>query len=188
MVELLSRALSRIIAGLVFLSPAAHALIIHPSLPGEFPAIGIESHQPSSGSVARPEEELRQGTALTRNGQFAEAIPHLVAARGRVANEYAAKFNLAICYVATGQPKLGIAILSELRTGGDDNADVNNLLAQAYVGDSRNQEAFEALKRAVSFTPANEKLYVFVADACMGKRAYALGMRVVDLGLKNLPQ
>jgi tetratricopeptide (TPR) repeat protein len=75
----------------------------------------------------------------------------------------------------------------ELRSSGHDNADVNNLLAQAYVGDAQDERAFEALKRAMSFTATNEKLYMFVADACMGRQSYALGMQVVDLGLKNLP-
>ena len=133
------------------------------------------------------EQELEIGTALTREGHFVDAIPHLLAAHGRVANEYAAGFNLALCYVATNQPELAISILTELRDSGHDNAEVNNLLAQAYIGDSQNQKAFEALQRAASFAPANEKLYMFVADACTGKQAYALGLKITDLGLKNLP-
>lgn len=133
------------------------------------------------------ETELRTGTALTSHGQFDEAIPHLIAAQGRVANEYAADFNLALCYVATQQPNKAIPLLTELRNGGHDNAAVENLLAQAYVGDSQNQRALETLQRAAVFTPENEKLYMFVADACMGKQSYAVGMQVVELGLKHLP-
>lgn len=133
------------------------------------------------------ETELRTGTALTSHGQFTEAIPHLLAARGRVVNEYAASFNLALCYVATQQPRKAIPLLMDLRIGGHDNAAVENLLAQAYVGDSQNQKALETLQRAAIFTPENEKLYMFVADACMGKQAYAVGMQVVELGLKHLP-
>jgi len=139
-------------------------------------------------SDAQDEQELEKGTALTRNGQFAEAIPHLLAAQGRVANEYAASVNLAICYIATDQPNRAIPLLNDLREHAHDNADVNNLLAQAYIGDSENQKGFEALERAASITPTNEKLYMFVADACMGKQAYVLGMQVAELGLKNLPQ
>lgn len=133
------------------------------------------------------ETELRTGTALTSHGQFTEAIPHLLAARGRVVNEYAASFNLALCYVATQQPRKAIPLLMDLRIGGHDNAAVENLLAQAYVGDSQNQKALETLQRAAIFTPENEKLYMFVADACTGKQAYAVGMQVVELGLKHLP-
>jgi tetratricopeptide (TPR) repeat protein len=135
---------------------------------------------------AQAEEELQKGTALTRAGSFAEAIPHLLAARGRASNDYAASFNLSLCFVATGQAMQAIPILTALRAG-HDNAEVNNLLAQAYVGDGQSQKALEALQRASRLAPKNEKLYLFVADACMAKQEYAVGLQVVDLGLDHLP-
>src|SRR5262249_3228032 len=67
-------------------------------------------------------------------------------------------------------------------------ADVQNLLAQAYVGNSRPDEAYAALERAAAVTPENEKLYVFVVDACRDRRAYGLGFKVVGLGFRKLPQ
>jgi tetratricopeptide (TPR) repeat protein len=140
-----------------------------------------------SRSDPQAEAELQEGTALTRAGSFAEAIPHLLAARGRTSNDYAASFNLSLCYVATGQPTQAIPILTALRAAGHDNADVNSLLAQAYVGDGQNQNALEALQEASRLTPQNEKLYLFVADACLPKQDYALGLQVVDFGLDHLP-
>lgn len=143
----------------------------------------------NSSSTPNPEAEqqLQQGTTLTRSGHFAEAIPHLKAARGRIANEYAAGFNLALCYVATGDFNDAISILNELRRD-HDNADVENLGAQAYIGSGRDNEAWAALERAAATSPQNEKLYVFVADACTDHQNFALGLKVVDLGLRNLPQ
>src|SRR6185312_7622205 len=44
-----------------------------------------------------------------------------------------------------------------------------------------------ATRRAAGLSPSNEKLYMFVADACMAKQNYALGLQIVDLGLNNLP-
>ncbi|MFZ0815330.1 MAG: tetratricopeptide repeat protein [Candidatus Sulfotelmatobacter sp.] len=134
------------------------------------------------------EEELRKGTALTQRGSFSEAIPHLLAARGRVANEYAANFNLALCYTGTSQFKEAIEILKSLRSNGHDNVDVENLLAQAQIGNSQPQEALASLRKAVALSPQNEKLYSFVADACMDHKDYGLGLEVVSLGLQNLPQ
>ena len=139
------------------------------------------------GSDSRAEEELRKGTALTRAGLFAQAIPHLRAALAGSSNDYAAKFNLSLSFVAMGQPKLAIPILSSLSAAGHDNVDVNNLLAQAYVGDGQNQKALEALQKAARLAPENERLYLFVADACMEKQQYALGLEVVDWGLDRLP-
>ena len=146
-----------------------------------------QATNPTGKTDSQAEEELQKGTALTRAGSFAEAIPHLLAARGRVSNDYAASFNLSLCYVATGQPTQAIPILTALRAAGHDNADVNNLLAQAYVGDGQNQKALETLQKASRLTPENEKLYLFVADACMAKQEYAVGLQVVNLGLDHLP-
>jgi tetratricopeptide (TPR) repeat protein len=134
------------------------------------------------------EEELRKGTALTRQGSFTDAIPHLLAAREGVGNEYAVNFDLALCYVGTDQFKEAIRVLNDLRSAGHDGADLENLLAQAYIGNQQSQEALASLQKAAALSPQNEKLYSFVADACMDHNNYTLGIKVVDLGLRNLPQ
>jgi predicted Zn-dependent protease len=139
-------------------------------------------------AASQPEAELQTGTDLTRKGLFSEAIPHLLAARGQVSNAYAANFNLALCYLATKNFKEAIQILADLRNEGHDNPDVGNLLAQAYVGNDQPQEALAALQRAAILAPGNEKLYVFVSDACRDHGESRLGLKVIDLGLKNLPQ
>jgi len=133
------------------------------------------------------EVELRAGISLTQRGQFSEAIPHFRAAKGRVADEYAVEFNLALCYVGTSQFQQAIRILTALRQGRPADANVENLLAQAYVGDGQTEQAMKALQRAASLSPKNEKLYVFVADACADHRDYELGLRVIALALHNLP-
>jgi tetratricopeptide (TPR) repeat protein len=78
--------------------------------------------------------------------------------------------------------------LSDLRGGGHDGADVENLLAQAYIGNEQPQEALASVQKAAAVSPQNEKLYTFVADACKDHNDYALGLKVVDIGLRNLPQ
>jgi len=147
-----------------------------------------EAAQENTSVEAAPqaESELKKGTVLTRQGSFAEAIPHLLAAQGRVASQYAASFNLALCYVGTRQFGRAIETLENLRKEGHGSADVENLLAQSYVGSGQSSSAFEALQRASALTPTNEKLYMYVADACMEQRDYPLGIRVVDLGLTKL--
>lgn len=133
------------------------------------------------------EAELRAGTSLTGHGHFAQAVPHLLAARGHVVEEYAASFNLALCYVALDKPKSAVPILDELQREGRATPAVWNLLAQAYAGDHQDAKAFEALKRAAAATPDDEKLYSYVADACVDAHANELGLKVVDLGLGNIP-
>lgn len=141
-----------------------------------------------SSEQTTPDSELRLGTSLTKQGRFADAIPHLLAARGRVTNEYEAGFNLALCYVATGQAKAAIPVLIDLREHGHETADVWNLLSQAYIEDQEPQNALEAFQKAASLTPNSEKLYALISDACLDKQNYELGLKVVDAGLQNLPE
>ncbi len=144
--------------------------------------------QSGTGQNPQAESELQAGTELTRSGHFAEAIAHLLEAQGRVSNEYAAEFNLALCYVAIGQFEKAIPALSRLRGQGHENASVENLLAQAYAGNGQAGEAFEALQRAAAFTPRDEKLYLFVANAFLGRQEHAQSLRVIELGLQHLPE
>jgi tetratricopeptide (TPR) repeat protein len=140
-----------------------------------------------AGAASTAEQDLQTGTELTRQGHFREAIPHLLAARGRVSNEFAADFNLALCYTATNQFEKAISILTALSSAAHPTAGVYNLLAQAYVGNSQSEQAFTALQQAAALSPGNEKLYLLVADACMDHQNYPLGVKVVNLGIENLP-
>jgi predicted Zn-dependent protease len=159
-----------------------------------FPSFGLaQAHQLRTPShqgqpQSDPGSELQAGTDLTQHGRFAEAIPHLLAARGHVANEYAASFNLALCYVATSQPKLAIPVLEQLQREKSATAAVWNLSAQAYVGDAQPDKAFSAVQRAAEITPDDARLYSYVSDACMAASNNDLGLKVVDLGLHNVPR
>lgn len=133
------------------------------------------------------EGELQTAIALTRSGRFAEAIPHFLAARGHVSEEYAAEFNLALCYVGTGESQKAIPVLIGLRNGSHEGASVENLLSQAYAGNGEPKEAFEAFQKAAAFTPNDENLYLLVAAAFLEKQEYSQGLRVVESGLRSLP-
>ena len=147
--------------------------------------VAFEGQTTQSGGVA--ETDLQKGIDLTKEDLFKEAIPFLVRARGEAPENYAAGFNLALCYLGVGEFKQAIKILNELQGSGHNTAAVNNLLSQAYVGDGQPELAFNALQEASRQTPKDEKLYAFVADACTDHYAYGLGLRVVDLGLQQLP-
>jgi tetratricopeptide (TPR) repeat protein len=147
--------------------------------------------QPSESGIATQRDadaELQTGTVLTRKGLFQEAIPHLLAARGRTGDEYAANFNLALCYQGTGQFQPAIDLLNSLRTTGHQGVDVENLLAQAYIGNAQPQQALASLQRAAALSPQDEKLFAFVAEACRDHEDYRLGLKVVDIGLQTLPR
>jgi tetratricopeptide (TPR) repeat protein len=147
---------------------------------------GQRGRTDDSASVA--EAELQKGIALTQSGKFQEAIPHYLAAQGQVANEFAASFNLALCYVATGQFKPAIDTLNDLRAHGQTNADLENLYAQALLGNRQPTEALAAAERAAKMAPKNEKLYVLIVEACMDNGYNDVGLKIVEMGLEHLPK
>jgi tetratricopeptide (TPR) repeat protein len=144
--------------------------------------------QSATVANAEAESDLQLGIALTQRGSFTEAIPHFLAAQGRVSDEYAVEFNLALCYTGVGQFEKAIPGLRALRAGRHEGAPVENLLAQAYAGSGQAEEAFDALQRASAFAPKQEKLYLFVADAFLGRQEDARSLRVIELGLEHLPE
>lgn len=149
-------------------------------------AVQIRQHTESDRVPAQA--ELQTGITLTRAGHFREAIPHFLAAQGRVQDEFAVDFNLALCYVAIGSYKPAIQILNKLAASGPPRADVYNLQAQALVGESQPREAFQAFERSAALKPRSEKLYLLLADACMDHQDHRLGLKVVDQGLRTLPR
>jgi tetratricopeptide (TPR) repeat protein len=144
--------------------------------------------QSTADRKQQAESDLQLGIALTKRGSFAEAIRHFLAARGRVSDDYALDFNLALCYVGTGQFENAIPVLTALHAGPHEGAGVENLLAQAYAGNGQPSEAFYALGRAAAFTPKDEKLYLFVADTFLRRQEEAQSLRVIELGLQHVPE
>ncbi len=134
------------------------------------------------------EAELQKGIALTRSGRFQEAIPIFTAIRGQVRDAYAADFNLALCYVATGQYPQAIVLLNGLRSGGRENASVENLLSQSLLGNHQPDQSFGAFERAARLTPKDEKLYIYLIESCMDNGFNDVGLKIVEAGLKQLPR
>jgi tetratricopeptide (TPR) repeat protein len=184
----------RSVASTVFRLPIIAAVVIVawpcPPIKAQTPLqrVQTQTNQTAQREDAGAEAELQAGIALTRQGHFRDAIPHFLAAQGHVSNEFVLDFDLALCYVATDQFKQAIPILSALRGGGHVTADVYNLLAQAYIGNAQPEEAFNAFQQAAALDPQSQKLYLFVADACLDHEYYTLGLDIVNLGLHHLPR
>jgi tetratricopeptide (TPR) repeat protein len=132
-------------------------------------------------------DEARQGAELTRRGEFQDAIPLFLAALRDAPEDFAIKFNLALCYVALGEFDKAIQLLNSL-SGNQGNANVENLLAQSYIGTGQSDKAFTSVQRAAKASPGDEKLYLYIADACNAYADYDLGLKTVDLGLEKLPR
>lgn len=166
----------------------AAAILLVGALGGTARGDTPDQTQRQAEASAEMEAELQRGIALTEQGRFSEAIPLLLKARGHVTEEYAANFNLALCYVATKQSAQAIPILKELKASGHATPAVNNLLTQAYIGEGNYAKASRTFAQAVSQTPRDEALYLFIADACLDRGAYDFGLKALNTGVKYLPK
>jgi tetratricopeptide (TPR) repeat protein len=171
-----------------FLGLAAVALPIHAHILRPARLAGLIQQAAAAENLASAKNELQIGTSLTRNGKLTEAIPHLLAARAAGADPYASTMNLAICYIGSGQYEQAISELEQLHASGHNTASMQNLLAQAYLGDLQPRRAWDAFLAASELTPNDEKLYAFMADACTDQRDFDLGLRAMNAGLRHLPQ
>jgi len=162
---------------------AAMVCLVGSSLSAHF-----QTGKESRGQDSSAETELQKGIALARSGKFREAIPYFLGARGQVRNDYAVNFNLALCYLGTGQYPLAIELLNELRRSGGENADVENLLVQALLASRQPKEAVAAFERGARLAGKNEKFYVYIVEACMDNGYYDMGLKVVETGLRLLPR
>jgi tetratricopeptide (TPR) repeat protein len=157
----------------------------NPQLPRATP---LTTPKPSQAwGATDAEAELRTGSELTRQGYLEEAIPDLLAAQRAGLDPYAVGVNLGICYLGTEQYQKAISVLESLDASGRGSAAVENLLSQAYIGAGQMEKGFRAFLRAASFDPKDEKLYDYLADACTDQKDYALGLRIVNHGLTQLP-
>jgi predicted Zn-dependent protease len=131
--------------------------------------------------------ELNTGTQLTAHGYLQQAIPHLLVAQQAGIEPYATGVDLGICYLGTGNYRQAIVVLRALDDSGLGSATVDNLLAQAYIGNAQPQDALRTVRRAAARTPKDEKFYAYLADACRDHKDYSLGLQIVDQGLQELP-
>lgn len=155
-------------------------------------AAGAQNRRGGGGrggdASGQSDPELQVAIDLTRQGKFNEAIPHFLAVRARIGDDFALDFNLSLCYVATGRFKPAIELLNSVRANGRDTTEIENLLAQAYIGDGQQDQGFAAFQNAARMSPKDEKLYLYISDACMNSGAYDLGLKIVAMGVDRLPK
>ena len=119
------------------------------------PPAFAQSRGQRGGTESSLSGEARQAAELTRQGKFQDAIPLFLAALRDAPDDFAIKFNLALCYVALGEFDKAIPLLDSFR-GSQRNANVENLLAQSYLGTGQSDKAFTSVQRAAKASPRDE--------------------------------
>jgi tetratricopeptide (TPR) repeat protein len=151
------------------------------------PSDGLRLLTTVDSTKLNPIWQFHGGMLLANQQEFAAAIPFFEAARVGYPQPYDVLYNLGLCYIETKKSDQAIAVLSELRSGGNKTAELDNLLAEAYESNQQTQQAIELLREATQLAPQDEKNYVDLGMLCADHNAYDLGLEVVQVGLHYLP-
>jgi Flp pilus assembly protein TadD len=89
--------------------------------------------------------------------------------------------------VDAGDDAGAIRVAQELITEGKAPAELYNLASRALVRAGRIDEAYDALRQATRLEPKAPENYVDLATICVEHDNFDLGLEIVDIGLRELP-
>jgi Flp pilus assembly protein TadD len=127
------------------------------------------------------------GVALGQAGAHAEAARLFGTAKAGYRNPYEVGYNQALMLIEARQFGDAVAVVTELLDRGEARAELYNLAARAYEGAGRVQDAYDALRQAARLEPTSETHYSDLASLCLDHENYDLGLEILDIGLKYLP-
>lgn len=143
-------------------------------------------------NALHPEElatsfQLTLGVALAEADTPAQAIVYLEAARRAHPTSPEIEYDLGICYIAAGQNPQAISVLQDLIQQGNETAEINNLLAEAYEKNRETQHAVDAYRRAIALAPDDEDNYLDFASLCLNHQAFSNASKVLLAALAVHP-
>ena len=77
---------------------------------------------------------------------------------------------------------------SGAHAGGRAPAELHNLVSRAYLEAGKVQEAYDALRQATRLEPGAAENYIDLASICVEHDNFDLGLEIVDIGLRQLPE
>ena len=135
-----------------------------------------------------PAVVFRAASLLFELGKYAEAIARYRTLEERYPDPIALRYNLALAYLRSGQPRTAEVILADLVHGGARDADVWSLLAEIYRGSSRVREAYQAFEQAIAAAPERKENYVDLLSLCIELESYQEGIAIADAALERHPR
>jgi len=128
------------------------------------------------------------GMIFVRLGKYERAAGQFELARKDYPDQYELAFNLTLAYIKSKNYKAAISTAQEIISKGHRKAEIHNLLAQAFEGTGQTIEAYNALRAATQIDPKDENNYLDLATLCVDHANYELGLEIVNIGIRNLPQ
>jgi tetratricopeptide (TPR) repeat protein len=134
-----------------------------------------------------PQSQFLIGITLAQSDLMVRAIPYLEAVQRTYPASYDIGYDLALCYLAAKQYSQAITTVHGLIDSGHETAELDNVLAEAYVDNKETQSAVDALRRAIALDPEDDDNYLDFASLCMNNHAFDDASRVLAVGLRVHP-
>jgi tetratricopeptide (TPR) repeat protein len=99
----------------------------------------------------------------------------------------AVRYNLGLALLDSKKPHEAAEVLRPLAAPQKPDSDVLSLLAAVYEADKRTPEALSALRRASELYPREDRHYIDFASICMEHSSLELGIEVLEVGVRNIP-
>jgi tetratricopeptide (TPR) repeat protein len=134
------------------------------------------------------------GMIFVRLGKYENAANQFELARKGYPDPYQVAYNLTLAYLKSRNYTAAIRTAQEFLTRKPQveiehrASNISNLLAQAYEGNRQTVEAYNALRTATQLDPKDENNYLDLAALCVDHANYDLGLEIVNIGIKSIPQ
>ncbi len=97
------------------------------------------------------------------------------------------RYNLGLALLDAKRPDEAVEALFPLSTPRKPDSEALSLLAAAYEAAKRTPDALGVLRRAAELYPREERHYIDFASICMEHSSLELGIEVLEVGVKNIP-
>jgi tetratricopeptide (TPR) repeat protein len=133
------------------------------------------------------ESQFRAGLILGKSGAYLDAAKSFGLARKNYSDPYTAGYDETLMLIRGGEYGRAITVSEELFQNGLRRAELYNLVSEAYLKTGQIERAYNSLRTATELEPEAEDNYIDLAGICLDYENYDLGLEIVDIGLRHLP-
>jgi tetratricopeptide (TPR) repeat protein len=149
---------------------------------------GLESFEASRALFFSEKAALEQaGACFVHLNRAADAIPIFHRVLELTPDDKRVRYNLGVAEWQAGRYRDVIGTLVPLSEDSVPDADVLDLLAEAYEASEDTPKAVATLRFAIAVNPAASRYYVDFADICLVHSSFQVGVDMLDFGLRHVP-
>lgn len=177
-----------------------HILSLQPANPTAHAMLGVlEYHQSSYGPAAedfaaagpalesQPSALMAYSICLAHLNRASEAMTHFQQLLALRPADATVRYDLSLLQWHSGSGSDALATLQPALDAGTANSGILRLAAAIHEANNETPQAVELLRTAIMRNPDEEASYVDFATLSFTHGSYAVGIDIVNLGLKKLP-